>query len=278
MGEVYVRIAVIGATGMVGTALTEELLSRDHQVTGVVRNIANLPAHARLSGRAADLMDMDGMSRAIAGHDVVICAFSPGHGMGVEVYKGLVEAGWRLKRAFKSAGGSYLINVGGTSSLWAPGGNQMFEDPRWPEWYFYSASPEHLRYLHAVTGASLFEQLALSRERIMADASLDPYAPWPEPEARAFLDKIASSHNIGEGGRAQLELFKYDVSFDWSFVSPPWFLRPGPRTGSYRTTIDDLPLDGRIPAGISVCDLAVAIADEAEKKAFVHKHWSAARV
>lgn len=76
----------------------------------------------------------------------------------------------------------------------------------------------------------------------------------------------------------------------WSFVSPPARFRPGPRTGRYDVWVDELPLaekqtdgrgrmeegnefDGRL-LGVSAADLAVAIADEVEKKALVGKHWS----
>jgi putative NADH-flavin reductase len=272
-----VKVAVVGATGMIGSAVTEELLVRGHLVTGIARNPGKLRARQALTQRSANLMELDSFTEAIGGHDVVICAVSPGHGIGPQVYKGVVEAGWRIKRAFKHADGGYLINIGGASSLWNARGTQMFEDPLWPRWYFNTASPEHLRYLHSVTGAAPFEALALSRERILATPGADPHADWPEAELRSFIAKIAGNHDIGEGGRAQLELFEHDTSLRWSFVSPPWFLRPGPRTGAYRTTIRELPLEGDVPAGISVADLAVAIADEAGRRQFVHNHWSAAR-
>ena len=270
------KIAVVGATGMIGGAVTAELLARGQQVTGLARNPEKLAPQEGLSRVAADLMRLDAFTEALAGHAAVICAYSPGHGIGPQVYKGVVEAGWRIKRAVRRAGG-YLINVGGASSLWSPRGTQMFEDPLWPRWYFNSAPPEHLRYLHAVTGAPPFEALAKSRERILATPGLDPRCDWPEEDLQAFIGKIAGNHDIGEGGRAQLELFEHDRTFEWSFVSPPWFLRPGPRTGAYRTTVGQLPLEGDAPAGISVADLAVAIADEAERRAFLHTHWSAAR-
>ena len=271
------KIAVVGATGMIGSAVTDELLGRGHHVTGIARNSDALKLRESLTRRSANLFDYDTFAETIRGHDVVICAFSPGHGMGPQVYKGVVEAGWRIKRAFKRAGGDYLINVGGASSLWNARGTQMFEVPLWPQWYFNTASPEHLRYLHGVTGAAPFEALAISRERIRATAGADPHADWPEQELRNFIAKIAANHDIGEGGRAQLELFEHDRSCDWSFVSPPWFLRAGPRTWAYRTQVRELPLEGDVPAGISVADLAVAIADEAEHRKFVHAHWSAAR-
>jgi putative NADH-flavin reductase len=269
------KIAVIGATGMVGSAVTEELLIRGHAVTGISRHPP--PARAGLTPKAADVMKLEELATAIGGHDVVISAHSPGASLGPAVYKAVIEAAWRIKRAFTQVNGRYLITVGGASSLWAPGGTQMFEDKRWPAWYFNAASPEHLRYLHAMTHAEMFEQLAQSRERIWATPGLDPQADWPEASAQEFIQKIANNHDKGEGGRAQLEFFKNDMTIRWSFASPPWFMRPGPRLGSYRITIDTLPLEGDAPAGISVADMALAIAEEAESQKLIHRHWSAAR-
>jgi putative NADH-flavin reductase len=273
------KIAVIGATGMVGGALTEELLNRGHEVTGISRHPPPPNARANLTPRTADAMKLDELAAAIDGHDVVISAHSPGAGLGLgpQVYKAVVEAGWRIKRAFAQVRGRYLITVGGASSLWAPGGTQMFEDPRWPAWYFNSATPEHLRYLHGMTRADMFEELAQSRERILATPGLDPLSDWPDESARQFIQKISDNHDKGEGGRAQLEFFRNDTTLRWSFASPPWFMRPGPRLGTYRITIDSLPLDGDKPAGISVADMALAIAEEAEWQKLVHRHWSAAR-
>lgn len=268
------RIAVIGATGMVGSALTEDLLNRGHEVTGISRHPSQ--ARAKLTPRLADVMKLDELAAAIGGHDVVISAHAPGASIGPQVYKAIVEAGWRIKRAFAQVRGKYLITVGGASSLWGPRGTQMFEDPRWPSWYFNSASPEHLRYLRGITNAEMFEQLAQSRERILATPGLNPDADWPEESSRQFIQKIASNHDKGEAGRAQLEFFRNDTTIRWSFASPPWFMRPGPRSGKYRITINTLPLAGDSPAGISVADMALAVADEAEAQRLVHQHWSAA--
>lgn len=270
------KIAVLGATGMVGSALTDELLNRGHEVTGISRHPPQ--ARIRLTPRVADVMKLDELAAAMANHDVVISAHSPGASIGPEVYKAVLEAGWRIKRAFSQVHGRYLITVGGASSLLAPSGTQMFEDPRWPSWYFNSATPEHLRYLRGITRAEMFEQLAQSRERILATPGMDPLSDWPDESARQFIRKIADNHDKGEGGRAQLEFFKNDATIRWSFASPPWFMRPGPRLGTYRITIDTLPLEGGRPAGISVADMALAVAEEAESQKLVHRHWSAARI
>src|SRR5580704_8303862 len=90
------KIAVIGATGMIGSALTEELLNRGHEVTGISRHPPQ--ARAKLTPRAADVMKLDELRKAISNHDVVVSAHSPGASLGPQVYKAVVEAGWRIKR------------------------------------------------------------------------------------------------------------------------------------------------------------------------------------
>ena len=50
------------------------------------------------------------------------------------------------------------------------------------------------------------------------------------------------------------------------------------RTGRYRLGSDELLMDGEQPAGISVADLAVAIADDTEKKAHLRQRFPVASV
>ena len=91
--------------------------------------------------------------------------------------------------------------------------------------------------------------------------------------------------DIPLAARASYSFFDGDRSWEWTFVSPPARYVPGPRTGEYRVVEDVVPLaagdgkdgnefDGRL-LGISAADLAVAIADEIERKERVHGHWSA---
>lgn len=68
---------------------------------------------------------------------------------------------------------------------------------------------------------------------------------------------------------------------NWAFVSPPARLGADggfseEKTGRYRLGQDDLLLDGDQAAGISVADLAVAIADDAEQKAHLHRRFTVA--
>lgn len=273
------KIAVIGATGMIGSRVVQELLDKGHAVTAIARRLEKVSDRPRLARVAANIFDFGQLGGAIVGHDALVCAFAPPGGNGPEAYKGLVEAAWRIKRAFKQViPDAYLLNIGGASSLWGPTGLQMFEDPAWPSWFFNTAPISHFRHLNAMTGIPEFAELGDSRERILADPAMDPCADFPEPHLQAFLEHLARNHNKGEGGRAQLEFFVGDHSLRWSFASPPWFLREGARTGQYRTTIDALPVEKGQPAPISVDDFALAVADVVDAQTFLHQHWSAARV
>ncbi|MGE8065085.1 NAD-dependent epimerase/dehydratase family protein [Pseudomonas sp. NPDC089569] len=45
------RIAIIGTSGFIGSALLTEALMRGHQVTGLVRHLERLDAHLRLTAK-----------------------------------------------------------------------------------------------------------------------------------------------------------------------------------------------------------------------------------
>ncbi|EHJ59901.1 NAD(P)-dependent oxidoreductase [Novosphingobium pentaromativorans] len=272
------KIAVIGATGTVGAEVTRFLLEKGHEITAVARNPGSVPSHPRLTARATDIFDFPQLEAALAGHEALVVAYAPKDNAYIG-YKLLVEAAWRIKRAFKATiPDAYFLNVGGASSLWTPNGFQMFEEPEWQNWFFNSGPPEHWRRLHELSGFEAFLEMAEQRERILADPTQDPYANFTGPVIEEWYSRIGEIFGKGEGGRAQYEFFECDRSFRWSFVSPPWLLGQSEVTGRYRTTIDKLPIENGRPAGISVTDLALAIADTVDAQGRVHQHWSAARI
>ncbi|MFC2753837.1 MAG: NAD(P)-dependent oxidoreductase [Cardiobacterium sp.] len=70
---------------------------------------------------------------------------------------------------------------------------------------------------------------------------------------------------------------------NWAFISPPICLgadggHSEDRTGKYRLGADDALMDGDAPAGISVADLAIAIADDVAQKAHLHQRFTVASV
>lgn len=77
-----------------------------------------------------------------------------------------------------------------------------------------------------------------------------------------------------EGARQALQLIQGETTLDWSFVSPPALLHPGERTGQFRIGGDRLLMQGEVPAGISVADLAVAIIDELEHPQHIRQRFT----
>lgn len=98
------------------------------------------------------------------------------------------------------------------------------------------------------------------------------------------IDTPAFPKEIFDGANAARHLLN-DLQkrrdLNWAFISPPARLGTDggfseDRTGRYRLGKDDLLMDGEVPAGISVADLAIAIADDVEKKAHLHQRFTVA--
>lgn len=76
--------------------------------------------------------------------------------------------------------------------------------------------------------------------------------------------------------REALKRLRGEADLDWSFLSPPAFLGPGERLGTYRLGGEELLFSGDCPAQISVADLAVAIVDEIERPQHIRKRFTVA--
>ena len=70
------HVALIGATGLVGSKLLDEMLARGHVVTGIVRDVGNVTLVENLKAVSCDILDTPTLAGAIHGHDCVVGAFS----------------------------------------------------------------------------------------------------------------------------------------------------------------------------------------------------------
>ena len=122
------KIALIGATGFVGTAVAAELLRRDHHVTALVRNPSRLAARPRLTAQALDACDADAVAAAVKGHDAVISAFNPGW-EAPELYAQFMKGSAAIDAGVEKSGVKRLLVVGGAGSLFVAPGVQMVDTP-----------------------------------------------------------------------------------------------------------------------------------------------------
>jgi putative NADH-flavin reductase len=145
------KIAVIGATGMIGQRIVREALSRGHQVTAVARKPK---PEAELGGAAfvaADSTDAESIAAAVRGHDAVVSATSPAPDTAEAAAAKLIEGARGLAEGLRKERVKRLLVVGGAGSLEVAPGVQLFDTPAFPEaWQWVGRA--HGRLLDAIRG------------------------------------------------------------------------------------------------------------------------------
>ena len=122
------KIALIGATGFVGTALVAELLQRGHQVTALARNPTKLDVRPNLAAKALDAYDPDAVAAAVKGHDAVVSAFNPGWD-DPALYAQFMKGSQAIVGGVEQSGVKRLLVVGGAGSLFVAPGVQLVDTP-----------------------------------------------------------------------------------------------------------------------------------------------------
>ncbi|HEY9899093.1 MAG TPA: NAD(P)-dependent oxidoreductase [Pantanalinema sp.] len=146
------NIALIGATGFVGTQVLEEALRRGHRVTAIVRHPEKLPRHANLTPTAVDVFDAQALAKALEGTEAVVSAFNPGWGT-PDIQARFIAGSRAITEAVKAASLKRLLVVGGAGSLFVAPGLQLVDTPEFPaEWKEGAlGAREALRQLQAET-------------------------------------------------------------------------------------------------------------------------------
>ncbi len=116
------NVALIGASGFVGTAILNELLMRGHQVTAIVRNPEKINAeNPHLQAVKADVADTETLVKICQGKDALISAYNPGW-TNPNIYEETLHNYPLILQAAKQAQVGRLLCVGGAGTLFcAPG-------------------------------------------------------------------------------------------------------------------------------------------------------------
>ena len=116
------NVALIGASGFVGTAILNELLMRGHQVTAIVRNPEKINAeNPHLQVVKADVADTETLVKICQGKDALISAYNPGW-TNPNIYEETLHNYPLILQAAKQAQVGRLLCVGGAGTLFcAPG-------------------------------------------------------------------------------------------------------------------------------------------------------------
>ena len=144
------KIALIGATGNVGSRLLTEALRRGHTVTAIARQRKNLPAGSGVTFATGDATQPAQLTPLLVGHDAVISAVR---------FQSVPAA--PLISAVKNAGTKRFLVVGGAGSLEVSPGTQLVDTPDFPAAY----KPEALAgrdFLNVLRGEQQLEWTFLS--------------------------------------------------------------------------------------------------------------------
>jgi uncharacterized protein len=134
------KIAIIGASGFVGSALLKEALQRGHTVTGIVRHPEKITVKDhRLTVKKGDAFKKDEIKLLVAGHDMVISAYNPGW-TNPDIFEHFLAASKSIQQGVKESGVKRYLVIGGAGSLEVSPGVQLIDTPQFPAEYKAGAS------------------------------------------------------------------------------------------------------------------------------------------
>ncbi|WP_316785391.1 NAD(P)-dependent oxidoreductase [Pedobacter frigiditerrae] len=133
------KVAILGATGFVGTAILNELLSRGNEVIAIARNLDKIESNdEKLTKLAVDVLDTVQLAEALKGADAVVSAFNAGW-TNPNLYNDTITGATAIQEAVKLSGVKRFIFIGGAGTLQIDG-NQLVDGPQFPAEIYPGAS------------------------------------------------------------------------------------------------------------------------------------------
>src|SRR5438132_2662926 len=112
------KIAIVGATGFIGSKLLDEAVSRGHVVIAISRSPQKLPQHDNIVPAPADVNDVASLAGYFKGQAAVIHSFATPRTAGVQEKMDAQRAATKsIIAAMKAAGVKRILAVGGAGSL-----------------------------------------------------------------------------------------------------------------------------------------------------------------
>lgn len=127
------KVALIGATGFVGSAILNELLGRGFQVEALVRNPEKVTVKSPLlTVKKVDVADENALEADLKGFDNVISAYNPGWA-NPNIYEDTLANYPKILNAAKNAGVKRLLIVGGAGTLFVRPGVRLIDTGTLPD-------------------------------------------------------------------------------------------------------------------------------------------------
>jgi putative NADH-flavin reductase len=124
------KVAVIGATGFVGTQVVNELSNRGYKVEAIVRDASKVQQNEHVTAKSVDVNNVEELAEALRGNDAVINAFNAGW-TNPNLYDDFLNGSINIEKAAEKSGVKRFITVGGAGSLYIDG-KQLVDGPDFP--------------------------------------------------------------------------------------------------------------------------------------------------
>jgi putative NADH-flavin reductase len=183
------KIAIIGASGNVGSRVTTELLARGHGVTAIARNVERIAASSQVTPVVGDAGAPETLAPILAGHDAVVSSVG---------FTGSDPA--RLIAAVRQSGVRRYLVVGGAGSLFVAPGLRLVDAPNFPAEY----------KTEALAGAAFLEAL-----RGVEDLDWTYISPpaWFAPGARTGKFRLGKDDLLSDAdGKSWLSMEDFAIA------------------------------------------------------------------
>ena len=195
------NIALIGASGNIGSKITEELLSRGYNVTAIARNPEKVDASERVTPVAGDILQPQQLAETMKGHDAVICAASF-----------IPNESEKLLEAIRLSGVNRYLMVGGAASLLNEDGVKVWDTLEGLPDGVMNYIQEGMRALDLLKEADDFDwtflspavvigpgertgKFRLGKDNVVADENGDSKISYDD-YAIAMVDELEQGNNI----------------------------------------------------------------------------------
>ncbi len=203
------RIALIGASGFIGSAILKEAIGRGIHVTAIVRNPGKIAfRHPKLSIEEVDVIDTETLSRKLTGINAVVSAYNPGWknpNIAEDTLKGYPS----ILCAVRKSGVNRFLVVGGAGSLQVSPGVQLMDSGAIPA-----------SFLPVVKSLASFYTDYLLREKEVDWVYFCPAADIAPGERTAAFRLGLDDLIVGADGKSRISVEDYAVAMIDEFEHP----------------------------------------------------------
>lgn len=172
------NVVLIGASGFVGNAILNELLSRGHKVTAVVRNPEKINvSNSNLEIVKADIADTNAMVGICKGKEAIISAYNPGW-TNPDIYEETLRNYPLILEAAKRSGAKRLLCVGGAGTLFCAPGLRVVDSGAIPDAIMGGVKSLGEFYLNTLMNEKDIDWIFFSPAGTLEQASVPENSVW----------------------------------------------------------------------------------------------------